>query len=326
MLGAKGATVRKRFQRVRTIAADVRQIVVLEDALDASEQRVLRDWAAAGGALVIMSYFDRYVTGLKRSLPNERCHGDLELVVPPAGSRPRARPRGRLPGAPALDHPNDAEAVATCGGLPFAVRARVGAGSIVAIADPRLVTNAGLAIEHNGALVAELLEPPPSTVELVGGWTSSASGLPVSAVIRAGLLPWVLHMTLLCLAFALYRGSPFGTRRDVGLPRRRAFVEHARALGEAYARAHASRLTLAHYGSWALDRLRVRAAMSSQAKMSELAAAVAARLSLDEARVMRLVVAVRSSADEEHDSSNEAEHLAVVRELSSLAGKAGRQS
>jgi hypothetical protein len=85
-------------------------------------------------------------------------------------------------------------------------------------------------------------------------------------------------------------------------------------------------LALAHYGSWALDRLRVRAAASGQARMSELAAAVAARWSLSEAQVVRLVVAVRSSSDEEHDSSNEAEHLAVIRELSTLAGKAGRPS
>jgi hypothetical protein len=326
MLGTKGATVRKRYRRVRAIATDVRRIVVLEDVLDASEQKVLREWAAAGGTLVVMSRFDRYVTGLKRRVPDEHCHGDLELVVSLAGAEPGTRASGRLPGAPVFDHRDGVEAIATCGDLPFAVRTRVGAGSVVAIADPRLVTNAALAIGHNGVLVSKLLEPSSATVELIGSWTSSASGLPVSAVIRAGLLPWLLHVTLLCLAIALYRGAPFGMRRNVDLPLRRAFVEHARALGEAYARAHASRLALTHYGSWALDRLRIRAAMSSQAKMSELAATVAARLSLDEAHVMRLVVAVRSSVDKEHDSSSEAEHLAVVRELSSLAGKAGSQS
>ncbi|MBN1609217.1 MAG: DUF4129 domain-containing protein [Polyangiaceae bacterium] len=326
MLGTKDATVRKRFQRVRTIGADVGQIVVLQDVLDVPEQRVLREWAAAGGTLVIMSYFDRYGTGLKRRRSHEHCQGDLEQVVPPPSSQPCTRATGRLPDALAFDHPGYAEVLATCGSLPFAVRTRVGAGSIVAIADPRLAMNAALSIEHNAALVHELLEPSRSTIELIGRWTSSASGLPVNTVIRAGLLPWLLHMILLCLAYALCRGAPFGTRHDVGHPLRRAFVEHARALGEAYARAHASRLTLAHYGSWALDRLRIRAAASGKATMSEVAAAVAARLSLSESQVMRLIVAVRSSTDEEHDSSSEAEHLAVIRELSSLAGKAGRPS
>jgi len=173
--------------------------------------------------------------------------------------------------------------------------------------------------------VTELLGPSTSTVELIGSWTSAASGLPISSVMRAGLLPWLLHMALLGIAFALCRGAPFGTRRDVGTPPRRAFVEHVRALGEAYARVHASRMVLFHFGGWALDRLRIRAAASGQAKLSELAGAIASRFSLSETDVMRLAVAVRSSVDEEHDSANEAEHLAVVRELSSLVGKAGRR-
>jgi hypothetical protein len=326
ILGTKGATVRKRFRRVATIGADVRQIVVVEDVLDVPEQRVLREWAAAGGTLVVMANFDRYVPGLKVHGAGDRCQGDLERVVQPEGSEPCTCPAGRLPGVAVFDSSGGGEARACCGGLPVAVRTRVGTGAVVAMSDPRLVTNAALAIEHNGMLVGELLAPAGSAVELIGSWTSSASGLPVSAVIRAGLLPWLLHAALLCVAFALFRGAPFGTRRDIGLPARRAFVEHVHALGDAYARAHASRLILAHYGSWALDRLRIRVSASGQAKMSELATAVAARLSLTEGQVMRLIVAVRASADEAHDSSDESEHLAVIRELSSLVGKAGRQS
>jgi hypothetical protein len=135
-----------------------------------------------------------------------------------------------------------------------------------------------------------------------------------------------LHVLVLCFALALYRGSPFGSRREPVTVTRRAFAEHAVALGDAYSRARASRIALVNFGGWALERLRVRLQATKHGRLSDLAGAVAARHSVSEGEVMSLVVAVRSAEDQAHDSATEAEHLAALRRLSALVKKTGGPS
>ena len=211
----------------------------------------------------------------------------------------------------------------TCGGEPFAIELHRGDGTIVAVADRRLPTNASLAIGDNAALVMALIVPNHATIELIGEWTGTGSDMPVRSLSQSGLLPWFLQILLFGFAFALYRGAPFGSRREPVTVTRRAFAEHAVALGDAYSRARASGLALVNFGSWALERLRVRLAATKHGRLSDLASAVAARHSVNEAEVMSLVVAVRSAEDQAHDSANEAEHLAALRKLAALVKKTG---
>jgi len=81
-----------------------------------------------------------------------------------------------------------------------------------------------------------------------------------------------------------------------------------------------------NFGSWALERLRVRLQATKYGRLSDLAGAVAARHSVSEGEVMSLVVAVRSAEDPSHDSATEAEHLAALRRLSALVKKTGGSS
>jgi hypothetical protein len=203
------------------------------------------------------------------------------------------------------------------------VEATLGLGAVVAVADWRFATNASLAIDDNAALAASLVAPRGVTVELVGYWTGSGSELPVQALSRSGLLPWFLHVLALGFVFALYKGSPFGSRREPVALTRRAFAEHAVALGDAYSRTRASRLALANFGAYALERLRVRLQATKQGRLTDLAGAVAARHGVSEPEVVRLVVAVRSAEDQAHDSSTETEHLAALRRLAALVKQTG---
>jgi hypothetical protein len=214
----------------------------------------------------------------------------------------------------------------TCEAEAFALELYRGDGTIVAVADKRLASNASLAIGDNAALVAALVDPGGGTVEIIGEWTGTGSDLPVRSLARSGLLPWFLQILALGLAIALYRGSPFGSRREPVSVTRRAFAEHALALGDGYARARASRMALVHFGGWALERLRVRVAATKHGRLSDLASAVASRHSVTEGEAMSLVVAVRSAEDQAHDSANETEHLAALRRLAALVKKTGGSS
>jgi hypothetical protein len=107
---------------------------------------------------------------------------------------------------------------------------------------------------------------------------------------------------------------------------RRAFAEHAIALGDAYSRVRASRIALMNFGSYALERLRVRLQATKHGRLTDLAGAVAARHGVSESEVMGLVVAVRSAEDPAHDSATEVEHLAALRRLAALVKKTGGTS
>jgi hypothetical protein len=324
-LGARGVEVRRRFAKVESIAEEVQRVVVLDDDIEPEERQVLLDWVEKkGGTLVLLggaSFFGSYVPGAR--VP---CDDGIALETAAWTVPATAKPRFRMPTAHVFESVGVARALARCGDAVFVAESHHGAGRIVAVADWRFATNASLAVDDNAALAASLVAPPGTTVELIGYWTGTGSELPAQSLSRSGLLPWFLHVLALGLVFALYKGSPFGSRREPVSVSRRAFAEHALALGDAYARAGASRVALLNFGSWALERLRVRLQATKHGRLSDLAGAVAARHSVSESEVMSLVVAVRSAEDQAHDSATEAEHLAALRRLAALVKKTGGTS
>ncbi|HEX6275069.1 MAG TPA: DUF4129 domain-containing protein [Polyangiaceae bacterium] len=325
-LAERGVKVRRRFAKVENIAAEVERVVVLDDDVDPVERRVLLDWVTEnGGTLVLLggaSFFGRYHSAGKRTA----CGSGITLE-PNAWALPEgAKPRFHLPAAYVFVDTGMDRVLARCGDGAFVAQWQQGMGRIVAVSDWRFATNASLAAFDNAALAVSLVASPGTTVELIGYWTGSGSELPAESLSRSGLLPWFLHVLALGLVFSLYKGSPFGSRREPVSVTRRAFAEHALALGDAYARAGASRLALVNFGGWALERLRVRLQATKHGRLSDLASAVAARHGVSESEVMSLVVAVRSAEDQAHDSATEAEHLAVLRRLSGLVKKTGGTS
>jgi hypothetical protein len=325
-LADRGVKVRRRFAKVEAIADEVGRVVVLDDDIEPEERRVLLDWVRMkGGTLVLLGGAGSFG---RREAAKERvaCGAGITLE-PSAWALPAgAKPRFHLPAAHVFVDTGSDRVLARCGDDALVADWQEGEGLIVSVADWRFATNASLAAFDNAALAASLVAPPGTTVELIGYWTGSGSELPAESLSRSGLLPWFLHVLVLGFVFALYKGSPFGSRREPVSVTRRAFAEHALALGDAYARAGASRLALAHFGGWALERLRVRVQSTKQGRLSDLAGAIAARHSVSESEVMSLVVAVRSAEDQAHDSATEAEHLAALRRLSALVKKTGGTS
>jgi hypothetical protein len=322
-LAARGVNVRRRFGALENIGEGVTRVVVLADDLEPQERKVLLDWVDMGGTLVVFerhsTYDERFVTALP-------CRNDLTLESGVWKLPPGATPRFWLSDARTLRDTAGASVTVRCAGAPFVLEVSREVGQIIAVGDYRLATNASLAAGDNASLVAALVASPGETVELIGAWTGSATDLPAESLTRSGLLPWFLQILVLGLAFALYRGSPFGSRREPVSVSRRAFAEHAIALGDAYSRARASRLTLVHFGAYAFERLRVRLSATKHGRLSDLAGALAARHAVSEAEVMTLVAAVRSAEDPAHDSGSEAEHLAALRRLSALVMKTGGTS
>ena len=326
-LEARGVKIRRRFAKIESIADDVLRIVVLDADVEPAEHKVLLDWVREkGGTLVVLGGASSFVGGVT---PERMPCGDGLTLVP--GKWKESGAASRQFGLPNVHvfksiWSDSASVRVRCGEGAFIVESREGDGTIVGVADWRFATNAGLAIADNALLAASLVAPPGATVELIGYWTGAGSELPAQSLTRSGLLPWFLHVLLLGLAFALYKGSPFGSRREPVTVTRRAFAEHALALGDAYSRARASRLALVNFGSFALERLRVRLQATKHGRLTDLAGAVAARHSVSEAEVMSLVVAVRFAEDQAHDSATEAEHLAALRRLAALVKKTGGSS
>jgi hypothetical protein len=319
-LEARGLEIHRRFTAVEHVPDDVELVVVLSDDLDNDERKVLLQWVERGGKLVLFDGASRYD---KQLVPKAECKNDITLEESALGIPADVKLRFRLPLGRAFGDVPIKRVYAGCGEAPFALEVFHGDGSILAVADWRFATNASLAIDQNAVLAAWLVGRPGDSVELIGAWTGTGTDLPAQSLSRSGLLPWFLQILLLGFVFALYRGSPFGSRREPVTKTRRAFAEHALALGDAYSRAKASRIALLNFGSWALERLRVRLSATKHGRLSDLAGAVAARHSVSEAEVMSLVVAVRSAEDQEHDSATEAEHLAALRRLSALVKKTG---
>jgi hypothetical protein len=173
-------------------------------------------------------------------------------------------------------------------------------GQIVIFADDRLFTNTALAVGDNAGFLVRLFEsmPAPRRIEIGDMWTGAGASTPFEAVAHAELLPVILQLFVLLALLYLWKGIPFASLRDPPAETRRAFADHARALGLAYGRARASKHVVGLYATWALDRLRERVQRSGRQGLIPLAEAIAMRTGRPEAEVMRVLLDATSSRDE----------------------------
>ncbi|MFO0554575.1 MAG: hypothetical protein U0271_39730, partial [Polyangiaceae bacterium] len=100
---------------------------------------------------------------------------------------------------------------------------------------------------------------------------------PMNSLANANLVPIVAQLFALILLFIFFRGVRFGTPREPRTISRRAFSDHARALGMNYARAKAVEHSNGLFAAWALDRLRERLQGTSRRGIAPLAEAIAQR-------------------------------------------------
>jgi len=163
-------------------------------------------------------------------------------------------------------------------------------------ADHELFKNLALPFGDNALFLARLLGESRGPVELVDRLSGKGSATPLESIRNAELAPFALQALAFVALFLLWKGAAFGTLRDLRARGRRAFAEHARALGILYFRARASQHVLATYAAWAMDRLRARSA--TKTGLSTLASSVAARTGLPEGQVMRVLVEAQAARDE----------------------------
>jgi hypothetical protein len=182
-------------------------------------------------------------------------------------------------------------------GHPYAVEGFHGEGRVVVLADERLFTNAALLVPDDAALLTDLLRRDGQRLEVADDLTGLVSPNPLASVSRGRLAPALAQLALLVVLFFFYRGAHFGRPRDPVLSRRRAFAEHARAVGVQYARGRAARHALWLYGGYALERLRERLHLAGGKSLSSVAEAVAARTGRPLGEVMRVLVEARPDAE-----------------------------
>jgi hypothetical protein len=320
-LRSRGMEVQKRYRPLRALDEDVEVIVVLRPYLTAEEQTGLANWTRTGGRIITAARFPDALAPLPKSSQGASCSRPFELTADLLARSPKNLVF-QLPHARLLSSSSSDETLVVCEAAPFVTRTSMEEGTITSIGDPRLLTNASLAIDQNAWLVAALLDEPEGVVQLVGDFTGQAAEHPLSSLWRSGLTPWLIHSLLLGIVLVRARRTASGTPKPSGQKPRRSFAEHARALGYAYARAKASELALFHYGHWVLERLRLGASASRSAQASELSTVVASRLSMKNTDVLRTIVQVRTALEDGHDPARETEHLAMMRELGSMARKA----
>jgi hypothetical protein len=205
-------------------------------------------------------------------------------------------------------------------------RAYQNGGRVVVLADDHLIANVSLLVEDNALLLVELLRYGGPKVDIGGELTGLVSKSPVTSVRRSHLAPALLQLLLLLVLFFIYKGAHFGRPIDPIATSRRAFAEHARAIGLQYGRRRAGRHALELYGGYALERMRERLNLSSGKGMIAVAEEVATRTGRPLGDVMRVLVESRPPnqppADPERDAAiqaaTSAKDLATLRDIATL--------
>jgi hypothetical protein len=332
------------------------QVVLLPGASAGDDDwKAMRTWVAAGGTLLVAGGEHELPdwVGAKLVASDAKAASALALenplaarvgkamVVVPAGRAVRiaAVPKAEKADAKAKakrdddedddDDDDDGETASAAvtlmgrGKEVYAFQRAVGDGTVAVLADDRLFTNASLLVGDNARLMAELLRPGGKKVELAGELTGLVSANPFTSVQRGRLAPALLQLALVVLLFFVYKGARFGRPVDPLLASRRAFAEHARALGLRYARGHASRYALELYGGYAIERMRERLRLRGGRGLHAVAEAVAARTGKPLGEVMRVLVEARPAEGGAAPGPGTTEDLATLREIATLLAGTG---
>jgi hypothetical protein len=299
LLTENGTKVRRRLREGHAVDPDVGRILVVgHQPAEASQQ--LLEWVEQGGELFV-GQLDLLAqdTGRFKAAP-EGCHENLRVDAKQvhddlhlAASRPRAfevlpPPKGEAP----------AEVFVRCGNSAFVARHSYGEGTVTYFADVDFLRNASLSVGDDAYVAVGLLNEPGKVLELVGPWTGAGASSSLSSLRQAGFGPIVLGLLAFGLVLAWHYGTALGRRKDPEAVRRRAFVDHVRALGASYARARSSRFALGAYGAWVIDRLRERLSPGQSVGLIDLSGVIARRARMSEPAVVTMLADAREAQED----------------------------
>lgn len=182
--------------------------------------------------------------------------------------------------------------------LCYATQHTIEKGDVFVFADDRWFMNIALAVDDNASFLLSFFGATHHRVHVLDGRTSMGANTPIDSITQSHLWPVILQLFLLLGIAFLWRGRAFGTLRDAKVEQRRAFADHVRALGLAYARSGASRHVLGIYAGWAIERLRERLPRQGRQGLSGLAEALAVRSGKSTGEVMSALVELTDAQKE----------------------------
>jgi hypothetical protein len=367
LLERYGFTPRDRLVALTKLDKSVSALVVLPTTnVDEASWQNIASWTGEGGCLIVAGGNHKLPEWIgatpSAGSMSQLTEGDLAVPPDQAGRLPKLHavvPEGRfvkiaMPESSGTggmtgssDHSDEgdeedapAAPLLVRGKTPYAVeRTFEGGGRAIVLADDRLFQNASLLVGDNAHLLIELLRPGGAKLEFADELTGLVSQNPVTSVQRGKLAPALLQLGLVILLFFIYKGAFFGIPTELFVaalgmgnvpPPRRAFSEHARALGLLYGRARAGRHALEAYGSYALDRMRERLNLSGGKGLIAVAEEVATRAGRPLGDVMRVLVESRPTKrspdpvrDRAEQEANSAKDLATLRDIATLLQETG---
>lgn len=325
LLEAHADDVEVRRRDVEDIDSSVGTVVVLPGYFpEESERDALIEWTRRGGLLVLASTDGFLVEELE-----VEAGGHPAPFAPATGCRPHVRAAIEdsvgdldLAGLPAsLSLGPSWLTLLTCADESYAGLRYLGDGAILVLASEDFISNGALAVSDNGHFLMHYLGDPGS-VELLDRSSSSTAGSPYLMLENTSLANAIWHVLALVLVFYLWRGIAFGKLRDPVVRGRRSFSEHVEALGLLYRKRGASRMVLAQYGGWLVERMRASVVPGREARLLGLANAVHQRTSHPEAEIVRVLAEVHTAKDD-LDSGELAEDFKTIRKLEWLAARMG---
>ncbi|MEO6576410.1 MAG: DUF4350 domain-containing protein [Polyangiaceae bacterium] len=231
-------------------------------------------WVEAGGFLILTGAPENWpALGLKEKSSTSRdidvySANELEDEEDDESEvvKPRVDPvridHGKVAEAAALDWADDAAtAVALTGDREtYAALRRMKRGSILAIANGDLLTNASLTRTGNPAALVAILSNVDRTEIRT---TRPEDGIspptnPISGLARAGLGLGMWHALAATMLVFFAVGARVSRPKPTRPPQRRAFSEHVEATGALYARTASAPHALAAYTRYAAERLRAK--------------------------------------------------------------------
>lgn len=145
-------------------------------------------------------------------------------------------------------------------GRTFAAVRLIGDGRIVGIAGGELFTNASLARKGNAAVavaILDMVDRDEVKIARAEDGTTPPNN-PLSALVRAGLGPGLLHAAVATLLLFLAAGTRLTRPSPKPSPQRRAFAEHVEATGALWARTRLLPHALKVMGRFVEARLRAK--------------------------------------------------------------------
>jgi hypothetical protein len=308
-----GVKMRRRNEPLSQLDRPLALVLLPEASLDEAAWKDVLAWVKTkGGRLVLagvsplpaeleqrLTYDTEETTSLTVA-PGVHWTGHPEVSLPTGARIVAADPDGGAPLAGTSETLDGA--VLLRGKSTVVTERRLGEGKVVVVADERLFTNLALAVGDDATFALSVLYRsalgPEREVELCDAWTGAGAQTPMESVAQAHLTPVVLQLFVLMGLLFLWKGRAFARLRDPPAEGRRAFVDHARALGLTYQRAHAARHVTGLYAVWALERLRERVHRAGRQGLIPLAEAIAARTGRPEGEIMSVLVEAAGARDE----------------------------